>query len=136
MSRRYARGTPPKGGLGALFRVGIGVALEASHFGRATSRFAPGRAAAAYGFPRLFPHQCKGEMNRMRNYYGRCCCAYCDAVLDLPWTKSSQVVLRAASHRANVRGLFFDGNEIHRCEIGETKAVARGSSVHASIGKA
>jgi hypothetical protein len=55
----------------------------------------------------------------MRLHDGRYECAHCGAVLDIPLMNDPRVMIRAASGQPNVRVLFLDEREIHRCEIGE-----------------
>lgn len=55
----------------------------------------------------------------MRLHDGRYECAHCGAVLDIPLRMDPQVMIRAASGQPNIRVLYFDNREIHRCDIGD-----------------
>jgi hypothetical protein len=88
--------------------------VRAPHFGRATSRFAPGRTSAAHGFSPLSASFERQTLLFRESEYE---CAHCGQVLDLPVFADPQVVMRAAGAKPNVRVLIFNGVEIHRCDV-------------------
>jgi hypothetical protein len=62
----------------------------------------------------------------MRLRDGRYECAHCGAVLDIPLNAGDpRVAIKAASGERNVRALYLDGREIHRCEIAEPSTADR-----------
>jgi hypothetical protein len=53
----------------------------------------------------------------MRVHEGRYECDQCGSVLDVPLLKRLEIKLHGAGGQPNVRVLYIDGREIHRCQI-------------------
>jgi hypothetical protein len=56
----------------------------------------------------------------MRLRDGRYVCAHCGDVLEIPLMENPRVMIRAAGGQPNIRVLYLDEDEIHRCEIGDS----------------
>jgi hypothetical protein len=56
---------------------------------------------------------------------GRYQCALCGAVVDLPQDAKPRIVLKSAGGEPTIRAIWYRGQELHACPIGDRKPSLR-----------